>query len=98
MAGAGIGTCVLCGKENQALVSDLCPDCTMKAFFDGLESSPLALDQRVKVLHGGVWRGKLAVVVEPFTGNWNDQVTVAELDHGVMGRVTAYKRSDVSYL
>jgi hypothetical protein len=33
MAGAGIGTCVICGRDNQPLVSDICQDCTMDEFF-----------------------------------------------------------------
>lgn len=33
MAGAGIGMCIVCGRDGQALVSDMCPECTMKEFW-----------------------------------------------------------------
>lgn len=37
MAGAGIGLCIICGRDNQPCVSDICQDCTMDEFWFSLK-------------------------------------------------------------
>lgn len=38
MAGGGIGKCVVCGRDNQPIVNDICQDCTMDEFWAVLAS------------------------------------------------------------
>lgn len=77
MAGAGIGKCVICGRDNQPLVNDICQDCTMDEFHAGLEQSPLKRGQRVHLLRFGMKDYTTVFeVVNDFAGGWHDKVLV----------------------
>lgn len=82
MAGAGIGTCVLCGRENQPLISDICQDCHMNEFNASLERSPLRVGDTVFALNSSgqkVFNARYRVV-EDFNGGWMDRVKLRVVD------------------
>lgn len=81
MAGAGIGTCVMCGRENQPLVSDICQGCHMVEFYAGLERSSLLAGDMVYGLSGGhkMFNARYRVMRD-FTGGWHDEVALSEID------------------
>jgi hypothetical protein len=89
MAGAGIGTCVICGRDNQPLVNDICQDCTMNEFFSGLEKSPLAAGAVVHALNSSGHKvfNALYRVEEDFNGGWMDKVKLRIVDN--LGNVAA---------
>lgn len=88
MAGAGIGKCVICGRDNQPLVSDICQDCHMKAFQASLEDVSLSAGDTVWALNSSGHKVFNATyrVEEDYTGQWMGLVKLRLLDDiGALG-------------
>lgn len=102
MAGAGIGTCVICGRENQPLVSDICQHCHNAEFLAGLERAALGVGARVYGLNQRGWKvwETQYLVVEGFAGGWHDVVKVRSLDDEgrAVGLIIEIRRDRVTSL
>lgn len=84
MAGAGIGKCVICGRDNQPLISDICQDCHMKEFNANLEDCPLSVGDVVFALNSSGQKvfNSTYQVAEDFQGGWMDRVKLRLIDEG----------------
>lgn len=95
MAGAGIGKCVVCGRDNQPLISDICQDCHMKEFHAGLESAPLQKGTEVWLINNGYKDfSQQWVVVVDFNGGWSDSVLCMRADRS--GAIHLHKREIIT--
>lgn len=94
MAGAGVGTCIVCGVSPKNLVSDMCDDCHMAEFFAGLEQSALVAGDAVDLLRGGrrLWFRGLKVA-QDYVGDWDGVVWVLYPHSDVP---VHYRRSEVT--
>lgn len=101
MAGAGIGICIVCGREGQALVSDICPFCRYSDWYDLLERPLLKQGQVVNGFeHGYKLYDRLYWVEEDFNGDWKSPVKLRVMgDNGSLSpTVIELPRCDVTYL
>lgn len=85
-----MNNCVQCGKETNALIDDLCADCHMRNWFEGLQGAPLQRGDVVRVT-GNFHRGKRGVVSVGCGDNWQSEISVL-----INGDPLKFKRTDVT--